>query len=150
MKLTYHRPGILIGNIISLREGCFGECCKLVMHVNCARRHLAPGGVSDKEARRRLLAGAEREVRQTGIHSLPRPQAALLHRQHHGALQLPRYDLASGLFEIHFDLVTFLLPDAVGWRGRQLLWRRGCLCVCHVDVLCQNGQVDHHAVFAEL
>jgi len=31
--------------------------------------------------------------------------------------------------------------------ARHLLRWRGCLCVCHVDVLCPNGWVDHHATF---
>jgi len=31
-----------------------------------------------------------------------------------------------------------------------LLWRRGCLCVCHVDVLCPNDWVDHHATLTNL
>jgi len=30
---------------------------------------------------------------------------------------------------------------------RHLLWRRGCLCVCHVSVLYPNDCVDHYATF---
>jgi len=30
---------------------------------------------------------------------------------------------------------SFMPPDAMHWQG---IWRRGCLCVCHVDVLCPD------------
>jgi len=29
-------------------------------------------------------------------------------------------------------------------------WRRGCLCACHVDVLCLNDWVYHYATFTRL
>jgi len=39
---------------------------------------------------------------------------------------------------LQFALI--LSPDAVSALARHSLWRRGCLCVCHVDVLCPNDE----------
>jgi len=52
----------------------------------------------------------------------------------------------------HVAYVSFLCVHCrqAQCLGRLLLWQCGCLCVCHVDVLCPNGWVDHHATFTRL
>jgi len=42
------------------------------------------------------------------------------------------------------------IPGAVRWRGICYGDVAVCLCVCHVDVLCQNDCVDYHATFTRL
>jgi len=46
----------------------------------------------------------------------------------------------------------FLSLDAatVHWRGICYGDVAVCVCVCHVDVLCPNDRVDHHATFTRL
>jgi len=76
------------------------------------RRNLAPGCNASQEARRHLLAGEDRQVRQDRVHHVHRPQTSLLHRQHHDALQLPRHHLASGPAHFsNFRFISFTAAD---------------------------------------
>jgi len=39
---------------------------------------------------------------------------------------------------LQVSCVTCFLPPDASALARHLLWRRGCVCVCRVDVLCPN------------
>jgi len=54
---------------------------------------------------------------------------------------------------LYKSFLTFVLsPNAVRWRGFCCGDVAVCLyvCVCHVNVLCQNDSVDRHATFTRL
>jgi len=81
---------------------------------------------------------------------------------------LPRATAATGLparlvnaasqarckFNVNKVKDTQLIPYHLAARrsalARNLFWRRGCLWVYHVDVLCLNDCIDHHATFTRL
>jgi len=43
------------------------------------------------------------------------------------------------LLALHFmNLRCHFIASRRSALGRHLLYRRGCLCVCHVDILCPN------------
>jgi len=76
-------------------------------------------------------------VRQTILHSLTFTNAMIIR-----CLQ-----------QYHLLLEVFMTPERTA-LGLLLLSLRGCLCgslcVCHVDVLCPNDWVNHHATFTRL
>jgi len=59
-------------------------------------------------------------------------------------LEIPTLKLA----KVRCTYCHFFRPTQTALRWL-LLCRRGCLCVCHVDVLCPNNWVDHHETLGD-
>jgi len=68
--------------------------------------------------------------------------------------------ISRGLHEFYWFSCSFLWRSWRWWvsifvtrrsaLAQNLLWRRGCLCVCHLDVLCPNDWVDQYTTFTRL